>query len=195
MRLSAAMVRASKLTGIATEELQSRIRAIRSSNARANGPKPQPARPIAMPRGNRPLSARERAERDLLGAILNEPNLWEAVQAKIGPADIASPDLRQLAETLWDAHRNEGTLPLSELLDVIDPETKSVALESAAAAQQRGDPKRLIEVSLADLQAEIRRAADAQRMKNPVAPQSEADELDMLRQAAERAKQADLKRH
>jgi DNA primase len=195
MRLSAAMVRASKLTGISTDDLIARIRSIRTASRQQRQPNaPQPKMRAAR---QRPLTARERAERALLGAILNEPAQWEVVQAKIGPADLATHDLRQLAERLWDAYRNEGALPLNEVLDWMDDALKPVALETAQEAAAKGKPAELAEAAIAFIFDERRREADRKdrsEMVQPTTIRSDDEDADLLRRIQENAKRPDLKR-
>ena len=192
MRLSAAMVRASKLTGVPTDDLVARIRAIRAQ-ARPR----QAVVPTVRLARQRPISARERAERELLGAILNEPERWESVQAKLGPADFATLDLRQLAERLWDAYRNEGTLPLNEVLDWMDDALKPVAIESAQEASAKAAQAALAEAAVAFIFDERRRDADKKdrtEMAAPSAIRSDDEDADLLRRIQESAKRPDLKR-
>lgn len=196
MRLSAAMVRASKLTGVPTDDLVARIRSIRQASRQQRQPHaPQPTMRVAR---QRPLTARERAERALLGAILNEPAQWEVVQARLGPADLATLDLRQLAERLWDAYRNEGALPLNEVLDWMDDALKPVALETAQeSAANKMKPADLAAAAIKFI-FEERERAQAQKkqteMATPTAIRSDEEEADLLRQIQEHAKRPDLKR-
>ncbi len=88
--------------------------------------------------------ARERAEKMILGAILIEPSRWIDVQERVTVSDFADVRLRRLAERLWDLARNEGLLPLGDVLAWLDGEPnsgelKSLAAESAHETQQRVD--------------------------------------------------------
>ena len=195
MRLNAAMVRASKMTGISTDELTTRVRSLRTKVA-----KPQAN---ATPRGfaklarDRPIPARERAERDLLGALLNQPDHWNAVQQRVKYEEFATPPLRRLAEAIWACHRDEGALPLNEFLDVLgDAELKSSAVEASHEATRRGEPAALIASSLAFLVEERQRDDDRQtRAKYAAqAPLSDDEDADLLRRLQAQAKRSDLKR-
>ena len=195
MRLNAAMVRASKMTGISTEEMTVRIRALRQPKAVARADAPR--RGFVKIASDRPISARERAERDLLGALLNQPDHWNAVQQTVKFEEIATPPLRRLAEAIWDCHRHEGALPLNEFLDVLgDSELKSSAVEASHEATSRGEPLALIRSSLAFLVEERQRDDDRQtRAKYAAqAPLSDAEDADLLRRLQEQAKRSDLKR-
>jgi DNA primase len=88
--------------------------------------------------------ARERAEKMILGAILIEPSRWIDVQERVTVEDFADARLRVLAGRLWDLARNEGPLPLGDVLAWLDGEPnsgelKSLAAESAHETQQRID--------------------------------------------------------
>ena len=117
-------------------------------------------------------TARERAERDLLGAVLLAPDCWNRVQQTVKYEEIATAGLRELAEAIWDCHRNEGALPLSEFLELLPrPELKSVAIEAAHEAGRRGEPAKLAEISASDLLAEVRRDAERSAQRRPAPDQ------------------------
>ena len=200
MRLNAAMVRASKLTQIPTEELLRRVRSIgRARKTLATG------RPAVMRDAHRPIvSAREKTERDLIGAILNEPKHWNDVQKQVGFADFTTAGLRRLAEVMWDCYRNEGSIPFNEFLELLESDLKSQAVESALEAQSKVelakcDLSLLITQSLNDLGADNQREKDRSALSKFSSaaggqPLSEDEELDALRRVMEHAKRPDLKR-
>jgi DNA primase len=192
MRLNAAMVRASKLTQIPVDELLRRVRSLSKSKGRI------PAKPTSGVRDtHRPvLTAREKTERHLIGAILNAPDHWNGVQNSVKFEDFASGPVRRLAEVMWDVYRNEGAIPLTEFLDLLESDLKSQAVESALEAQSKGDLSLLITQSLNDLRAENQREKDRSAMSkfNGSDVLSEEEELDALRRVMEHAKRPDLKR-
>lgn len=194
MRLSAAMARASKLTQIPTEELLRRVRSLSGPKKNAGNSRP------SLPRdSHRPtVTAREKTERHLIGAILNEPEHWNDVQKQVEFKDIATASLRRLAEVMWDVYRNEGALPLNEFLDLLESDLKSQAVESAHEAQSKGDLSLLITQSLNDLRADSQREKDRSVLSkfntSAASPLSEEEELDALRRVMEHAKRPDLKR-
>ena len=193
MRLNAAIVRASKLTQIPPEELLNRIRALRAPKQAARGPSRFGGRPQ-----NVPLTAREKAERDLIGAILAEPSHWQDVQKRVKYVDFATPAHRRLAEAMWDCYRNEGAVPLEEFLGefagTLPADLRSLAAEAAHEALDRGDPALLIAGCLKYLNEE--RARDAQRQDVAAASTSSDDDeiTALLRRVQEQAKKPDLRR-
>ncbi len=195
MRLNAAMVRASKLTQIPVEELLRRVRTnVRSAR------KFTPKTSGGFKDAHRPVqSARDRSERQLIGAILNEPHHWNDVQKSVKFEDFANAALRRLAEVMWDVYRNEGAIPLNEFLDLLESDLKPQAVESALEAESKGDLSLLIIQSLNDLRAENQREKDRSALSkfNPTAsgqPLTEEEELEALRRVMEHAKRPDLKR-
>lgn len=196
MRLNAAMVRASKLTQIPVDELLGRVRTL--SKPARNG-QPRPANGVKD--AHRPvLSARDKIERLLIGAILAEPNHWNDVQKTVKFEDFASEPLRRLAEVMWDVYRNEGAIPLNEFLDLLESDLKPQAVESALEAQSKGDLSRLITQSLNDLRAENQREKDrseSSKLKSSFEGKAmtEEEENDALRRLMEQAKRPDLKRN
>ena len=121
-----------KLTGIPTDQLQRRLAAVRpaakkpaaplvpaaSAGQRADAPIPVPA-PVRRPRpGVR--SARDRAERWILGALLLEPARWHTIQTVVAPEDFTEPVRRRLAEVYWRHQHDEGEPVFSEFLGSLD---------------------------------------------------------------------------
>src|SRR4030095_12273713 len=76
------------------------------------------------------VSGRERAERQVVAALLIEPGRWHDVQLALGVEDIGNPQLRGLAEVLWAHQRDEGEPVFSEFVELLpSAELKALALE------------------------------------------------------------------
>ena len=98
-------------------------------------------------------SADARAEAHLLGALFNDPHLWQAVQAHATPDDFTDRRYRWLAEQFWEHLRNEGEPTFAEWLDAIGARfageneraarAKAACIELAERAEALGDAKRV----------------------------------------------------
>jgi DNA primase catalytic core len=78
-----------------------------------------PARPVAPRGGRRFLSARDRAERWILGILLMEPHRWDHVQRTISVTDFTDGTRRRLAELYWQHQRDEGEPVFNEFLGLL----------------------------------------------------------------------------
>ncbi len=129
LRWGAVLARVSRLTGIATEDLNRRFRPKRASRpvaARPPAGQSQDVEPGEVAGVDEdqspPLSlGRLTAEREILGILLLEPNYWQQTQRHIGPVDFADRSLRGLAEALWEIQRHEQPAVLQELLGFLGP--------------------------------------------------------------------------
>lgn len=78
-------------------------------------------------------------ERHLLGALLNEPALFDTVVERVDPADFATPQLRQVAEEVWRLG-HDGRLTLDDLLSCESlAEVGSVLTDLVSQGRQLGD--------------------------------------------------------
>ena len=205
LRWGSALARVSRLTNIPVDELNRRFRA-----------KPAPARPArgapgkgqngaataaTPPAPKKPLSARDVAERRILGCLLLQPERWQRVQLTIGVADFAAADSRRLAEIYWEHQRHEGEPVFSEFLGLL----KDLPLvELAIAAVDEVEGLEGIDRTLADALAYLQRlrqskereelTSQLQRTSEQQTPSSEAQQNDLLKQLFDRAKQPDLRR-
>ena len=78
-------------------------------------------------------SADSRAEAQLLGALFNDPHLWQHVQAHVSPEDFSDKRYRWLAGRFWEQLRNEGEPSFAEWL-----EAAVIGVGDAAGAAARG---------------------------------------------------------
>jgi DNA primase len=114
LRWGAILARVSKLTDIPAEQLNLRFKPKRPSNVA----KPRAA---AMPPvHSAPITALDRAERQILGLLLLYPDHWTELQQHIAPEDFTHEARRRLAELCWDHHRHEGSPVLSEFLSTLN---------------------------------------------------------------------------
>ena len=100
IRWGQALARVSRLTEVPVDELNKRFRATKPAN------RPRRSAPAAVsgdeamtkpaPRG--PVTARDRAERWILGILLADPGRWHDAQQEVSPNDFADPVRRKLAE-------------------------------------------------------------------------------------------------
>lgn len=151
----------SKLTGIPTEQLHKRLQTVKAKPASAkpalrrpsadagpvvNGPPGADSRPsiVSPPRsagetGRRGgvLSARDRAERWILGVLLLQPARWQQVQALIGPEDFTDSGRRRLAEVYWTHQRDEGEPVFNEFLSVLGDESGAGAADGTTHVDLR----------------------------------------------------------
>ena len=98
-------------------------------------------------------SAASRAEAQLLGALFNDPHLWQHVQAHVAPEDFGDKRYRWLAGRFWDHLRNEGEPSFAEWLEAavigVDDSggaarrAKAACIELAADAERLGEARQV----------------------------------------------------
>jgi DNA primase len=204
LRWGAALSRVSRLTGIPVEDLNRRFRAPKvparqqlPAAAAATGGNDS-ARP-AFGGTRPPPSAQLRAERWILGILLLEPRRWHKAQRLVGVADFTDEAHRRLAEAYWDHQRNEGEPVFNEFLGFLkDPSLVELAVEATDEVDSLADPERTLAEALAHLDA-ARRLREEQKLVAELRRTSEErlgdqDEVGLLRQLQERARQPDLRR-
>ena len=174
----------SKLTGIPAEQLQRRLAAHKpvaapprrpgagggppvgnapqgvaaSGNggfSRESQAAPNPSR-VEQPRRRGVLSARDRAERWVLGALLLEPSKWHRVQTLLAPDDFTDVGRRRLAEVYWNHQQDEGEPVFSEFLatlgdggngNEVGPENEPIAEQSTGGDRGTGLRELAIDVT------------------------------------------------
>jgi DNA primase len=175
LRWGPILARVSRLTGVPQDELNRRFK--RSAKRSA----PQNEAPQSIPI-TKPLTASDRAERQVLGALLIEPSLWPRVQRDIEPGQFAGESPRRLAEILWMHHRDEGEPEFNELLGQLDDtELRELAITLVQQTEAMVSLEQTLEKTLAEAMSFLRKAR-----KEVAQPMS--DEVEWLRQEAERAK-------
>jgi DNA primase len=200
IRWGQALARVSRLTEIAPEELNKRFKVApaRAGHRTVNRPQPGEMQERPAPRG--PLTARDRAERWILGILLGEPGKWSDVQQEVSPKDFADETRRKLAELYWGYQRDEGEPVFSEFLSYLteQPALTQLAVELVDEIEELDEAsthladavKHLVEIRRRNeeqkLVAELRRTSDA---KLP-----EQAEVDLLKKLQDKARTPDLRR-
>jgi DNA primase len=192
LRWGAILARVSKLTDIPAEQLNNRFSSRSPQNrprhfSPATSPAPAPSsNPVA------PLSALDRAERQILGLLLLYPDHWNSVQQHISPEDFSAEPRQRLAQLCWDHHHHEGAPVLSEFLTILNQ-----AHLAELAIDLVEESKTILEANVANaFQAAIeyiqragRERAGRLAVANLRQANSVEDEVAILRQLAELASQ------
>jgi replicative DNA helicase len=152
-----------------------------------------------------------RAQRWILGALLNEPRRWHAVQKHVHLEDFTDPLLRTIADLHWTHQRDEGEPVLNEFLGALDEQAKEVAIELVEEIEQLIDTERTLDDAIGHLQrqrqreeerklvAELRRTSEAKSSAaaaNTMGSErnSEQTEIELLHRLQEQARRPDLGR-
>lgn len=213
LRWHSALARVSRLTDIPVEELNRRFKrpaqtkpifrqttALSVVKEDANG---QPAVSVPIRRG--PLTGRDRAERWILGMLLNEPKWWHDVQQHVQPQQFNDSTRRELAQRYWDYQRNEGEPVLSEFLGALGQDHTEnrdflvqFAIELANEADQlpETEARQALLDSIAHMKDEQNRlATDRLLAEARHSDESGAvDQVDLLTRLADHKKKPDLRR-
>ncbi|HEV2294806.1 MAG TPA: DNA primase [Tepidisphaeraceae bacterium] len=202
LRWGQALARVSRLTEVPVEELNRRFRAPKRSNrppsdavatrSAAEGEN-KPA-----PRG--PLTARDRAERWILGILLSEPTRWHDVQQDVSPRDFSEETRRKLADIYWSHQRDEGEPVFAEFLSYLTehPALTELAVELVDEIESLEDASVHLKDAVRHL-AELRRREEDEKhvaalRRTNQQPLSEQDEIAQLRKLQENRRTPDLRR-
>jgi DNA primase len=202
LRWGSALARVSRLTDIPVEELNRRFRIRKSpppgavAPAAANAPAAQQV--AAAPREPaRPPTARDKAERSILGVLLLQPSRWIELQHRVHLEDFANERYRQLAEIYWHHQRDEGEPVLNEFLGtLLDPKL----IESAVQAVDEVEGHPDFEAELADALAFLDHLREVQERQKLVATSRRisvdagVDGDQVLRALSEKRQKPDLRR-
>jgi DNA primase len=203
LRWGAVLIRVSRLTEIPAEELNKRFRTRkRPATQRTNA---TPDAPLAPSRDEQEAprridGAQDRAESWLLGVLLAQPNRWTKVQQFVQPQDFTDATRRRLAEVYWVHQRDEGEPVFSELLGLLgdDDATKELAISLLEEIEGLSDLDQTLTDALAHLGQNRRRADEkklvAELRRTSDSPRRAEDEVELLRQLQERARQPDIRR-
>jgi DNA primase len=208
LRWGSALARVSRLTDIPVEELNRRFR-IRKS---------PPPRSVAVPLAGdasaqpgfapgaqaadarrrepaRPPTARDRAERWILGVLLLQPGRWMKLQQRVHLEDFANERYRQLAEIYWHYQRDEGEPVLNEFLGTLpDPMLVETAMVAIDEVESHDDPASDLEGALAYLDR-LRQVQEQQKLvatSRRISPSGTEDGTDLLRELTEKRQKPDL---
>jgi DNA primase len=207
LRWGAVLLRMGRLTGLSADELQKRfpvaktLRQQRSTSAPVarSSQADQQVEPTetnpAVAESSKPLTARDRAERFILGYLLAEPGKWASVQKSIGPQDFAEGPRRALAEAYWSHQRDEGEPVFNEFLGNLDvPELKRLAIDALDAVSIDPEAGATLPKALAVLAIDREKArvqgVIAELKQYGDAPGGPIDPAEKLRQLQEAARSA-----
>jgi len=202
IRWGQVLARVNRLTDMPVADLNQMFRISRARPSRA------PVQPVAeTPVSPVLVDANVRAQRWILGALLNEPHRWHAVQAYVHVEDFSDPMMRSIAETYWNHQRDEGEPVLNEFLSALSEGAKEVAVELVQEVEQLTDTQRTLADAVAHLAqqrrrveerklvAELRRTSEANSSQDGGnTPRSDADEIALLTKIQEQARRPDLGR-
>jgi len=133
LRWGAALTQVSRLTEMPVDTLNSRFKTRRLAPPRtaAGAANAGPA-DASLPQtsSSRQNTAREAAERHLLGSLLIDPDRWDTVQVTVRFEDFTHPLLKRLAQTFWEHKRDEGVVVFKEFLGLLsEPALVELAIE------------------------------------------------------------------
>jgi hypothetical protein len=199
LRWGAILTRVSRLTEIPAQELNRRFRTTRKPAARPLAAAPTEEPDQSQETVFRPVTAMDRAERWLLGALLAQPSRWSDVQRSVQPADFTDELRRKLAQVIWAHQRDEGEPTFSELLGLLeDPAARGLAVSLVDEVEAFSDLDQMLSDALLHMgqaqrrQDEKKLVADLRRTSET--PRPAEDEVAMLRKLQERARQPDIRR-
>lgn len=204
IRWGATLARVSRLTDIPTEDLNRRFRV---SLHRAASKRPAEAQVSAQSEPNiqnspvpGPISARDRAERWILGILLAQPHRWHDVQAQVHVEDFTDETRRALAHVYWNCQRDEGEPVFNEFLGQLPQAALTeLALELVDEAERIHDLDVTLRDAIAHL-AQLKRLSEERKLVATLrrttseAPLQEEDELLLLKELQDKARQPDLRR-
>lgn len=201
IRWGSILTRVSRLTEIPVDQLNGRFKVKKKRPAAqaaapvgANG---NPGSPAAAP-PKRAATARDRAERWVMGALLAEPSRWSVVQVHVSPTDFGDADVRRLADVFWTRSRDESEPAFNDLLGLIDDEPgRQLAVSLLDEAQAMENMEQMLADAIGHLQ-QIQQRADQQKLVAELrqdSPDRTADvEADLLRKLIDKARQPDIRR-
>jgi DNA primase len=199
LRWGAALTRVSRLTEIPVDALNRRFR---STQPRGTA---QPARSAeATQRQDSPsqtpkrVTAQDRAEIELLGSLLVEPQRWHDVQQQLGPQEFTDPSRRKLAELYWRIQQDEGEPVFNQFLgEIQEPELVELAIQLVEAVEALADMEKTFAGALGYFE-EVRRLAKQQKqvsqLRRTDAEVGEQNQVDLLKGLQEQARQPNLRR-
>ncbi len=130
-----------------------------------------------------------RAERWLLGVLLNGPELFESVRSRIEPEMFAEPLLRAVAEQVWRLG-DESRLDLTTLLSMGESEQWGrIITDLQIDGEKRGNYEQTL-ADAADVLERRRRRERMQQLKSG----TDIDQSDLLRKISEEARKPDPRR-
>lgn len=200
IRWGQALSRVSRLTDVPVEELSKRFRTTKPANRMIRSAPATPGNEETKAAARGPVTARDRAERWILGILLSEPQRWNDVQQDVSPRDFSEETRRKLAEVYWSHQRDEGEPVFAEFLSYLTehPALTELAVELVDEIEALEDASVHLKDAVQHL-AEIRRREEDQKhvaalRRTNDQPLSEQDEIDQLRKLQENRRTPDLRR-
>ena len=197
LRWGAALARVSRLTDIPVDEINRRFRGRKATPGVRPAPEsPAPAVPASHPA--RPLTAQDRAERQILGILLLQPHRWHQVQQLVHLEDFAHDGHHRLAELYWNHQRDEGEPVFNEFLGTLgEPALSEIAMLAVDEVESLDDPDRVLADALAWLEHR-RRVREEQKLlaalRRNSSSASESNEIELLKVLTESRRRPDLHR-
>jgi DNA primase len=147
LRWGAALAQVSRLTEIPMDELNRRFRpATRGRGLHGPAKAQLPAEPTNKAPPQTPMTAQQRAERQILGVLLANPRRWHDEQRHVDAHDFTDPRHQRLAEAFWAGQHDKDGPVLNELLASLeDADLSRLAVELVEEAEQLAEAESLID--------------------------------------------------
>ena len=205
IRWGRALAQVSRLTEIPVDQLNRRFKKSRTQVQEKRPPPTDPAEthagtgeqpttvdPVLPVR--RQLSARELAERRLLGVLLIEPARWPDVQKDVSLQDFADDLHHRLAEMYWRHQRDEGEPVFNEFLGLLEEDNlRELAVVAVEEAEALANLDALVTEAI-NFFGHSRRRAEERKLLTEVQRTSVAGDDDLLKKIQEQARTVDLRR-
>jgi DNA primase len=201
IRWGQVLTRVSRLTEIPVEQLNRRFKL---GKRRPTRPAAQQVAEVSGSPGKddpavTPLTADDRAENQILGVLLVQPQRWARVQEKLVPASFTDERRRKLAEAYWTFQRDEGEPAFNELLGLLDePAVKELAIQLVDEIQALDDLQQTLDDALLYMEQQQERSKQNKHLsdwrRTSDSSRSEADEIEMLRRSQEFGRKPDIRR-
>jgi DNA primase len=193
LRWGSALARVSRLTDIPVAELNRRFKGRKAPPQRPQeaAPARQNVAPVSYPA--RPLTAQDRAERQILGILLLQPHRWHEVQRVV-----QLEGHRKLAGIYWNHQRDEGEPVFNEFLGSLgEPALTELAMLAVDEVEALDDADRVLSEALAWLDHR-RRVQEEQKLlaalRRSSDNASDGNEIELLKTLTESRRRPDLHR-
>ena len=144
-----------------------------------------------------PITGAQVAQRQIIGALLLEPNLWNTVQVSVRIDSFPPGSLRRLAEFYWNHQLDEGEPVLNEFLAGLgDPELVNLAIELVQSVEEMPDLSQTIDGAIRFLREDVGRKEQRQGHAEALEVRDASFEVqdELLRRLQEKARQPDFRR-
>ena len=193
LRWGAALARVSRLTDIPADELNRRFR---TKRGRTRGEPAATETAAPVPQLPKRLTARDLAERRILGVLLLHPRRWHDVQARVHREDFSDQRHRRLAELYWNHQRDEGEPVFNEFLGKLqDADLVELTMQASEEVEALADVDQVLSESLAYFER-LRRVGEEQKLvalsRRTSDEAEDRDEIELLRELSDRRRKPDL---